>query len=120
MNPIKAASTAVSTVMPAIPTVWGYSAGWILSKNTGQKGCSDSPGSGAPEEVLESRTDHAIGNTDCYQPIERELEITCKILEVLWKYRHPVGVITKTASSFGTWISCGKWRNTGWCGLRIR
>ena len=24
------------------------------------------------------------GNTDCYQPIERELEITQKILEVCW------------------------------------
>lgn len=35
------------------------------------------------------------GNTDCYQPIEKKLGITREILEVLWKYRHPVGVITK-------------------------
>ena len=37
------------------------------------------------------------GNTDCYQPIEQKLEITRKMLEVLWKYRHPVGIITKNS-----------------------
>ena len=35
------------------------------------------------------------GNTDCYQPIERKLGLTRKILEVFSKYRHPVGIITK-------------------------
>jgi DNA repair photolyase len=37
------------------------------------------------------------GNTDCYQPIERKLELTRKCLEVMLKYRNPVGVITKNA-----------------------
>lgn len=37
------------------------------------------------------------GNTDCYQPVERKLEITRKLLEVFLKYRHPVGIITKNA-----------------------
>jgi DNA repair photolyase len=37
------------------------------------------------------------GNTDCYQPVERELGITREILEVFWKYRHPVGIITKNS-----------------------
>ena len=37
------------------------------------------------------------GNTDCYQPIERKLEITRKILQVCLDYRHPVGIITKNA-----------------------
>ncbi len=37
------------------------------------------------------------GNTDCYQPIEKKLEITRSILEVLWKYKHPVGIITKNS-----------------------
>lgn len=37
------------------------------------------------------------GNTDCYQPIERKLEITRKMLKVCLDYRHPVGVITKNA-----------------------
>ena len=35
------------------------------------------------------------GNTDCYQPLERKLKITQKLLKVFLKYRHPVGIITK-------------------------
>ena len=37
------------------------------------------------------------GNTDCYQPLERRLGLTRKMLQVLAKYRHPVGVITKNS-----------------------
>ncbi|MDE3057860.1 MAG: PA0069 family radical SAM protein [Bacteroidota bacterium] len=37
------------------------------------------------------------GNTDCYQPIERRLQLTRKCLEVFLKYRNPVGMITKNA-----------------------
>jgi DNA repair photolyase len=37
------------------------------------------------------------GNTDCYQPIERELEMTRKILQTCLKYKHPVTVITKNS-----------------------
>lgn len=37
------------------------------------------------------------GNTDCYQPLERRLELTRSMLKVLARYRHPVGVITKNA-----------------------
>jgi len=37
------------------------------------------------------------GNTDCYQPVERKLKITRRILEVLHRYRHPVGMITKNS-----------------------
>ncbi len=40
----------------------------------------------------------ALGaNTDPYQPIERRLEITRGILEVLARFRHPVGIVTKGA-----------------------
>ncbi len=35
------------------------------------------------------------GNTDCYQPLERRLGLTRKMLQVLVRYQHPVGVITK-------------------------
>lgn len=35
------------------------------------------------------------GNTDCYQPAERNFEITRKLLEVFLDYRNPVGIITK-------------------------
>ncbi|GGY32673.1 radical SAM protein [Pseudoduganella albidiflava] len=40
----------------------------------------------------------ALGvNTDAYQPIERELKLTRRVLEVLQECRHPVGLITKSA-----------------------
>ena len=35
------------------------------------------------------------GNTDCYQPIERKLQITRNMLQVVAKYKHPVSMITK-------------------------
>src|SRR6185503_6391517 len=35
------------------------------------------------------------GNTDCYQPIERRLEITRRCLEVFAEFRNPVATITK-------------------------
>ena len=35
------------------------------------------------------------GNTDCYQPIERKLKITRRLLEVCLKYKHPVSILTK-------------------------
>ncbi len=37
------------------------------------------------------------GNTDCYQPQERKFQITRKMLQVLAKYRHPVGIISKNS-----------------------
>jgi DNA repair photolyase len=40
----------------------------------------------------------ALGtNTDPYQPIERERRITRRILEVLARANHPVGIVTKSA-----------------------
>lgn len=36
------------------------------------------------------------GNTDCYQPIERKMKITRKLLEVCLKYKNPAGIITKS------------------------
>jgi DNA repair photolyase len=37
------------------------------------------------------------GNTDCYQPLERKMEITRNLLKVFAQYRHPVGIITKNS-----------------------
>jgi len=37
------------------------------------------------------------GDTDIYQPLERELKITRSILEVLARYDHPAALITKSA-----------------------
>jgi DNA repair photolyase len=37
------------------------------------------------------------GNTDCYQPVERKMQITRKVLATLWAYKHPVSIITKNS-----------------------
>lgn len=37
-------------------------------------------------------------NTDPYQPIERRLKLTREVLEVLLRFRHPVSIVTKSAS----------------------
>ncbi len=40
----------------------------------------------------------ALGtNTDPYQPVERTLKLTRAILEVLDRFNHPVGIVTKSA-----------------------
>lgn len=79
-------------------TYWGYSAGLdfesviLVKKN-------------APEllrEKLRSKSWEPVpvmlaGNTDCYQPVEKSLEITRRLLEILWEYRHPAGIITKNS-----------------------
>ena len=77
---------------------WGYGAGLdfertILVKKT------------APlllEQKIKSRnwkgtTIVFSGNTDCYQPIERSLEITRKCLQVMLKWKHPTAIITKNS-----------------------
>jgi DNA repair photolyase len=35
------------------------------------------------------------GNTDCYQPVERKLQLTRKALQVCLEFRNPVSLITK-------------------------
>jgi len=37
------------------------------------------------------------GNTDCYQPQEKKLEITRRMLKVMVQYRHPVSIISKNS-----------------------
>lgn len=37
------------------------------------------------------------GNTDCYQPIERKMKITRKMLEICLEFRNPVGILTKNS-----------------------
>lgn len=77
---------------------WGYSAGIDFERKIMVK-------KNAPE-LLEKffrkrnyvpKIISLSGNTDCYQPAERQLEITRKILKVCLDYRHPVGIITKNA-----------------------
>ena len=75
---------------------WGYSAGRDFEETILVK--KDAPA------LLEKKLRHPkweakpimlSGNTDCYQPAEKKWEITRRLLEIFWKYRHPVGIITK-------------------------
>lgn len=77
---------------------WGYSAGLDFERKILIK--KDAPK--LLEAKLKSKrwatkTIVLSGNTDCYQPAEKEFEITRACLEVFLKYKHPVGVITKNA-----------------------
>lgn len=77
---------------------WGYSAGFefeqrILYKNKAPQLLEEQ----LKNKRWKAKTIMLSGNTDCYQPIERALKITRKMLEVFWKYRHPVGIITKNS-----------------------
>ncbi len=77
---------------------WGYSAGLdferkiLIKRNAAQ----------LLETELKKKNWKAApimfaGNTDIYQPAERKFKITRECLEVFWKYRHPVGLITKNS-----------------------
>lgn len=77
---------------------WGYSAGVefervILAKKNAPELLEKffKKRGYVPEPIMLS------GNTDCYQPVERKLQITRKLLEVFLEYRHPVHILTKNA-----------------------
>ena len=99
MNPYQGCEHGCSYCF-ARPTheYWGFSAGIDFERKIMFK-------KNAPELLekffkkrgYQPRTIMLSGNTDCYQPIEKELEITRKILKVCLDYRHPVSIITKNA-----------------------
>lgn len=37
------------------------------------------------------------GNTDCYQPAERKFKLTRELLQIFYRYRYPVSLITKNS-----------------------
>lgn len=77
---------------------WGYSAGLDFEqKILVKKNAPELLEAALRKKNWEPMAIMLSGNTDCYQPVEAELQITRKILEVLWRYRHPVGVITKNS-----------------------
>ena len=77
---------------------WGYSAGLDFERKIIYK-----PGAA---ELLEKQFNNKnwivspimlSGNTDCYQPIERKLELTRELLKICLKYKHPVSILTKNS-----------------------
>ncbi|MGZ5210265.1 MAG: PA0069 family radical SAM protein, partial [Kaistella sp.] len=77
---------------------WGFSAGTDFERKIMVK-------KNAPEllEKLFQKKNYIpkiitlSGNTDCYQPAEREFEITRKLLKLCLDYRNPVSILTKNA-----------------------
>jgi DNA repair photolyase len=77
---------------------WGFSAGLdfeqkIIAKPNAPK---------ILEKQLRTRNWEVLpimfsGNTDCYQPLERKMQLTRQMLEVLLKFKHPASMITKNA-----------------------
>ncbi len=77
---------------------WGYSAGLDFESKILYK--SSAPSLLAQKLSNKNWVANEImlsGNTDCYQPIEQKLGITKSLLEIFWRYRHPVGIITKNS-----------------------
>lgn len=77
---------------------WGYSAGLDFESKIIVK--PDAPV--LLEKALRKKswtpaTISLSGNTDCYQPLERKYRLTRACLEVLLKFRNPVGIITKNS-----------------------
>ncbi len=81
-----------------VHTYWGFSAGIdfeskiIIKHNAAE----------LLEKQLRSKRWKGVpimlsGNTDCYQPIERKMGLTRKMLEVCVRFNQPVGIITKNA-----------------------
>jgi len=77
---------------------WGFSAGTDFERKIMVK-------KNAPELLekffqkknYQPKTLFLSGNTDCYQPAERQFEITRQILKLCLEYRHPVSILTKNA-----------------------
>lgn len=77
---------------------WGFSAGLDFERKIIVK-------KDAPElfkKFLERKgwdasTISLSGNTDCYQPAERQFKLTRQLLQIALEYRQPIGMITKNA-----------------------
>ena len=77
---------------------WGYDAGLDFeSRILVKKNAVELLESFLAKKNWKATTIVLSGNTDCYQPIEKKLKITRKLLKTFLKYKHPVAIITKNA-----------------------
>lgn len=75
---------------------WGYSAGLDFERKIiVKKNAADLLEKHFKSVKWQAQTITVSGNTDCYQPIEKELKITRKILETCLKYKQAISIITK-------------------------
>lgn len=77
---------------------WGYSAGLDFEKKILiKKNAADLLRKQFVKKSWKPETIVLSGNTDCYQPAEKQYELTRKCLEVFAEFKNPVGIITKNA-----------------------
>ncbi len=77
---------------------WGYGAGIDFERNIlVKKNAANLLEKKITSKNWQGKTIVFSGNTDCYQPIERTLKITRQCLEVMLKWKHPTGIITKNS-----------------------
>lgn len=77
---------------------WGFSAGLDFERKIlVKKNASELLETKLKSKRWEAYPIVLSGNTDCYQPAEKQFQITRKCLEVFLKYKHPVSIITKNA-----------------------
>lgn len=75
---------------------WGYSAGLDFERKIlYKKNAAELLETKLKSKNWQAQNIMLSGNTDCYQPIEKKLELTRNILLVFLKYKHPVSIITK-------------------------
>ena len=79
-------------------TYWGFSAGLDFeSKIVVKQDIAEQLERRFLAQGWRSQAIMLSGNTDCYQPVERKLKLTRKILEVALKFRNPISIITKNS-----------------------
>lgn len=77
---------------------WGYSAGVDFEQKILYKeNAAEILASEFEKKSWKGEMVMLSGNTDCYQPAERKLKITRKMLRVFEQYNNPVGIITKNS-----------------------
>ncbi len=77
---------------------WGYSAGLDFeTKLTAKVNAAEALEKELSKPGYAPATIVIGANTDAYQPIERERQITRGVLEVLDRYSHPTAIVTKSA-----------------------
>jgi len=77
---------------------WGFSAGLDFERRILVK--KDAPKlleARLKKKTWKAQTIAMSGNTDCYQPAEKQFRITRECLKVFLRYKHPVSIITKNA-----------------------
>ncbi|KLT65823.1 PA0069 family radical SAM protein [Pedobacter sp. BMA] len=77
---------------------WGYSAGLEFERKIIVK--KDAPAlfrKFLEKKGWDAATISLSGNTDCYQPAERQFKLTRQLLEIALEYKQPIGMITKNS-----------------------